>query len=56
MKTSINLGRYAWALLVALCVAGAGFGAGEIITCVAGLVLLSAVAGLLTTRLSSAAA
>ncbi len=55
MNTNINVGRYAWAVIVALSVALAGFGVGEIVLGIAGLVLLSVVAGALTTRLSSLA-
>lgn len=54
MKNGIHLGRYAWALIVALVVAGAGFGAGEIVLVVSGLVLLASVAGVLTSRLAAA--
>jgi hypothetical protein len=53
MNTNINVGRYAWALVIALAVAGAGFGSGEIYLGIAGLVLLSVVAGVFSTRLSS---
>jgi hypothetical protein len=55
MRDSIHLLRYASALVVALVVAAAGFGAGEIVLVFAGLVLLALVAGVLTSRLSALA-
>lgn len=55
MNTNIHVGRYAWALVIALSVALAGFGAGEIVLGIAGLVLVSVAAGALTTRMSSPA-
>jgi hypothetical protein len=55
MNNGIHPGRYAWALIIALSVAGAGFGAGEIVLGVVGLVLLASVAGVLTSRLATTA-
>ena len=54
MDNGIHLGRFAWALIIALSVAGVGFGAGEIVLVVSGLVLLASVAGVLTSRLAAA--
>ena len=55
VNNGIHVGRYAWALIIALSVAGAGFGAGEIVLVVVGLMLLASVAGVLTSRLSATA-